>query len=89
MCIRFSAPSAPPPAPPPPLAPPPPPPPEPTAPLPEPEPLETEVNPKVRRAESKKQQNTYGKGTGALRIKLDPQVGTGGQAAPAGGANAP
>ena len=44
------------------------------------------MNPKVRRAETKKQQNTYGQGTGSLRIKLDPQVGTGGQGAgPAGG----
>ena len=89
MCLRFSAPSAPPPAPPPPLAPPPPPPESPRAPLPEPEPLETEVNPKVRRAESKKQQSAYGKGTGSLRIKLDPSVSTGGQAAPAGGVNTP
>ena len=75
------------PPPPPPLAPPPPPPEPPRSPLPEPEPLETEVNPKVRRAESKKQQSAYGKGTGSLRIKLDPQVTT--QAAPAGGINKP
>ena len=89
MCVRFNTPTPAAPPPPPPLAPTQPPPPTPTAPLPEAEPLETEVNPKVRRAESKKQQNQYGKGTGSLRIKLDPAVGTGGQATPAGGANAP
>ena len=84
MCIRISTPTPSPP-PPPPLAPPPPPPEPPRAPLPDPEPLQTEVNPKVRRAETKKQQNTYGKGTGSLRIKLDPSVSTGGQDGPAGG----
>ena len=88
MCIKFGG-SPPSPPPPPPLAPPPPPPEPPRAPLPEPEPLETEVNPKVRRAESKKTQNQFGQGTGSLRIKLDPQVSTGGQQAPAGGINKP
>ena len=88
MCLKFGG-SPPSPPPPPPLAPPPPPPEPPRAPLPEPEPLETEVNPKVRRAESKKQQSAYGKGTGSLRIKLDPSVSTGGQTGPAGGVNTP
>ena len=86
MCFNMRTPKPPPP---PPLPPAPPPPTPPIAPLPPPDDLETEVNPKVRRAESKKQQNQYGKGTGSLRIKLDPAVGTGGQATPAGGANAP
>ena len=84
MCFYSKPPSPPPP---PPLAPPPPPPEPPRAPLPEPEPLVTDVNPKVRRAETKKQQNTYGRGTGSLRIKLDPSVSTGGQTGPAGGVN--
>ena len=81
---------SPPSPPPPPPLPPPPPPPEPQrAPLPEPEALETEVNPQVRRAKSQKEKNPFSKGTGALRIKLDPQVSTGGQQAPAGGINKP
>ena len=88
MCIKFGG-STPTPPPPPPLAPTPPPPEPPRTPLPEPEPLETDVNPKVRRAESKKTQNQFGQGTGSLRIKLDPQVSTGGQATPAGGLNKP
>ena len=70
---------------PPPLAPPPPPPPAPIAPLPEPEALETEVNPQIRRAKSKKDKNPATKGTGALRINLDPKVNTGG-GVPGGGA---
>jgi len=86
MCIRFSAPTPSPP-PPPPLAPPPPPPEPPRAPLPEPEALESEVNPQVRRTKSQKDKNPYSKGTGALRIKLDPAVSTGGQTGPAGGLN--
>ena len=86
MCIKFSGPDIAPPTPPP-LAPPPPPPPEPIAPLPEPEAVEAEVNPQVRRTKSQKEQNPYSKGTGALRIKLDPTVNTGAGAGPAGGLN--
>ena len=76
MCWKQPKPKAPTP---PPLAPPPPPPAPPIAPLPEPEALETEVNPQVRRAKSKKDKNPATKGTGALRIPLNPGVivGTG------------
>ena len=82
MCFYSKPPSPPPP---PPLAPPPPPPAPPTAPLPDPEPLESEVNPKVRRTKSQKDRNPQTKGTGALRIKIDPQVGGGGQTGATGG----
>ena len=75
------------PPPPPPLAPPPPPPLPPTQPLPEPDPLETDVNPQVRRAKSKKAKGTDGRGgTGALRISLKPDINTGTEG-PAGGLN--
>ena len=70
MC--FGRPPSPPP--PPPLAPPPPPPEPPQAPLPSPEPLESEVNPQVRRAKSKKVQNQAAQGTNQLRIPLNPKV---------------
>ena len=78
MCI-FSRPS-PPPAPPAlPPAPPPPLPPTPTAPP--PEPMATrDVNPQVRRAKDdrgNKEKSQYSKGTGSLRIKLNPKVNTG------------
>jgi len=72
------------PPPPPPLPPAPPPPAPPIAPLPPPDPLETEVNPQVKRAKSKKDKNPYTKGTQSLRIKLDPAVNTGQSAAPSG-----
>ncbi len=75
------------PPPPPPLPPAPPPPAPPIAPLPPPDPLETEVNPQVKRAKSKKDKNPYTKGTSSLRIKLDPAVNTGQAAAPGGGLN--
>ena len=74
------------PPPPPPLAPPPPPPTPPRAPLPEPDPLVTEVNPQVRRAKSKKAKSQLAKGTGQLRIPLDPKVSTP-TAGPSGGLN--
>ena len=76
------------PTPPPPILPPPPPPPlPPRQPLPEPEPLETDVNPQVRRAKSKKAKGTDARGgTGALRIDLKPDINTG-TAGPAGGLN--
>ena len=69
------------PAPPPPLppAPPPPLPPTPTAPPPEPI-AARDVNPQVRRAKDdrgNKEKNQYSRGTGSLRIKLNPKVNTG------------
>ena len=87
MCIKIGGP--PPPPPPPPALPPPPPPPEPPRqPLPEETPLETEVNPAVKQAKSKKDQNPQAKGTGALKINLDPNLNTGTTGAgPAGGLN--
>ena len=83
MCISFSSPAPPPP---PPLAPPPPPPTPPAPPLPEPTPVETEINPRVKAAKSKKARNPQTKGTGALRIPLNPSVNVGSNA-PAGGVN--
>ena len=83
MCVSFSSSSPPPP---PPLAPPPPPPTPPAPPLPEPAPVETEINPRVRAAKSKQARNPQTKGTGALRIPLNPSVNTG-SGAPAGGVN--
>jgi len=78
---------APPPAPPPLPAPPPPPLP-PRRPVPPPKPLdqETDVNPQVKRAKSKKAKNPYMQGgTSSLRIPLNPGVNTG--TTPAGGMN--
>ena len=67
MCI-FSRPK-PPPAPDPlPPAPTPPAPPLPPPPLPDPKPVTTDIQPKVRRAKTKKTTNQYAKGTGQLRI---------------------
>ena len=60
------------------LAPPPAPIEPPTDPLPPPDPLETDVNPNVSRSKSKKDKNPATKGTGALRIKVDPPVQGGG-----------
>ena len=67
-----SAPAPLPPAPPPPL------PPTPTAPP--PDPIMKDVNPQVKRAKDdrgNKSKNQYSKGTGSLRIKLNPKVNTG------------
>ena len=75
MCI-FSRPATPPP--PPPLPPAPPPPPAPPAPLPTPEPLQTDVNPQIKRAKSKKTQSQYAQGTGQLKVPLAPKMNTGG-----------
>ena len=75
MCLGGGGPSTPPPLPP---APPPPLPPTPTAPP--PDPVIKEVNPQVKRAKDdrgNKNKNQYSKGTGALRIKLNPKVNTG------------
>ena len=75
MCLgMFSRPKTPTP---PPLAPAPPPPAPPVAPLQEPEPLQTDVNPQVKRAKSKKDKNPLSKGTGALRIPLQNTVNLG------------
>ena len=72
--------------PPPPLAPSPPPPSKPVTPAPAPKPIGTEMDPQVRRAKSKKDKNPFSKGTGSLRINIDPQVNTGGEG-PSGGLN--
>ena len=77
---------------PPPLPPAPPPPLPPAPPTPPPEAMMTrDVNPQVRRAKDdrgNKTKNQYSKGTGDLRIKLNPKVNTGtGGAAGGGGIN--
>ena len=63
---------------PPPLAPPPPPPAQPQKPLPEQAPVETDINPQVREAKSKKARNEMSQGTSELRIPLEQDVNTGG-----------
>ena len=68
MCVgpfRQGAPPAPPPLPP-----------SAKAPLPEPTPVETDINPQVREAKSKKTRNAMTKGTRELRIPLEGQVTT-------------
>ena len=87
MCLGGGgSPPTPPPLPP---APPPPLPPTPTAPP--PDPIIKDVNPQVKRAKDdrgNKAKNQYSKGTGDLRIKLNPKVNTGtGGAAGGGGIN--
>ena len=77
MCFG-GRPAAPPP--PPPLAPPPPPPAPPEAPLPQPEPVDTDINPQVREAKSKKARNEQSKGTSELRIPLEGQANAAGNA---------
>ena len=62
---------------PPKLAPAPLPPPDPAPPVPTPEPLESDVNPQIKRAKSKKDKNPLSKGTGALRIPLQNTVNLG------------
>ena len=77
MCI-FGGNKAP--APPPVLPPPPPVPLPPPPPLDAPEPVVQDVDPQVRRAKierGNKNPEMYKKGTGSLRIKLDPKVNTG------------
>ena len=86
MC--FKTPSPPPP--PPPLPPAPPPPLPPTAPRPTPDAasVETDINPQVREAKSKKARNEMSQGTSELRIPLEGQVNTGGNpGSNAGGLN--
>tara|TARA_R100000458_G_scaffold55766_1_gene60031 strand:- start:423 stop:683 length:261 start_codon:yes stop_codon:yes gene_type:complete len=82
MCFGGRPPSPPPP---PPLPPPPPPPAPPTAPLPEAAPVETDINPQVREAKQKKPRNEMSRGTAELRIPLEGQVNTGGNAGSATG----
>jgi len=75
MCIGGGSAPAPQPLPPPPPAPLPP---TPTAPP--PDPIIKDVNPQVKRAKDdrgNKSKNQYSKGTGSLRIKLNPKVNTG------------
>ena len=83
MCIFGGGNPAPPP--PVPLPPPPPVPPAPPAPLPTPEPMEKEVNPKVRRTQSKKT-SEFGRVSSQLIVPLGSKVNTG-QSGPAGGIN--
>ena len=90
MCGGGGGSSSPAPPAPPPLPAPPPPPLPPRRPVPAPQPLdkETDVNPQVKRAKSKKSRNPYLQGgTGALRIPLNPGVNTGGTTSPTGGLN--
>jgi len=82
MCFGGGAPAPPPP---PPLPPAPPPPLPPKKPLPEPTPVETDINPKVKKAQSKKAMNPQAKGTQALKIPLNPDVNTAGAAGGATG----
>ena len=88
MCLGGGSTPAPPPLPP---APPPPLPPTPTAPP--PAPIIKDVNAQVKRAKDargNKNKSQYSKGTGSLRIKLNPKVNTGtGGAAGGGGVNTP
>ena len=76
MCIfRGSTPLPPPPLPPAPPAPLPP-----TPPVDPPNPIVKDVNPQVKRAKDdrgNKSKNQYSRGTGSLRIKLNPKVNTG------------
>jgi len=62
------------PPPPPPLQPAPPPPPAPAPPVPAPSPLETDINAKVKRDQTKKVGSTSAKGTKGLRIRLSPDM---------------
>ena len=82
MCLGGGSPPTPPPLPP---APPPPLPPTPTAPP--PDPVIKDVNPMVKKAKmgNNKVKNQYSKGTGSLRIKLNPKVNTGSDTGATGG----
>ena len=79
MCF-FKTPKPPPPPPPLPPAPPPPLPPQPTGVVPDATAVETDINPQVREAKSKKARNEMSQGTSELRIPLEGQVNTGGNA---------
>ena len=83
MCLGGGSAPTPPPLPP---APPPPLPPTPTAPP--PDPIMKDVNPQVKRAKDdrcNKNKNQYSKGTGSLRIKLNPKVNPGSDTGATGG----
>ena len=84
MCFGGGQPAPPPP---PPVAPPPPPPAPPKAPLPEQAPVETDINPQVREAKSKKARNEMSQGTSELRIPLDTNLNVGDTGAQSGGLN--
>ena len=87
MCF-FKTPSPPPPPPPLPPAPPPPLPPQPPRPTPDASATETDSNPQVREAKSKKARNEMSQGTSELRIPLEGQINTGGNpGSDAGGLN--
>ena len=77
MCF-FKTPSPPPPPPPLPPAPPPPLPPQPPRPTPDASATETDINPQVREAKSKKARNEMSRGTAELRIPLEGSANTGG-----------
>ena len=88
MCLGGSppAPSAPPPLPPPPPAPLPP-----VQPVDPPDPVIKDLNTQVKRAKDdrgNKARNQYSRGTGSLRIKLNPKLNTG-EDKPSGGINTP
>ena len=86
MCI-FRSPTPPPP---PPLPPAPPPPLPPTPPVDPPDPILKDVNTQVKRAKDdrgNKNKNQYSRGTGSLRIKLNPKVNTGNDSSSTGGLN--
>ena len=77
MCF-FKTPKPPPPPPPLPPAPPPPLPPQPTGVIPDAAAVETDINPQVREAKSKKARNEMSQGTSELRIPLEGSANTGG-----------
>ena len=78
MC--FKTPSPPPPPPPLPPAPPPPAPPQAPRVLPDATTVETDINPQVREAKSKKARNEMSQGTSELRIPLEGQTNAAGNA---------
>ena len=63
----------------------PPPPAPPTKPVPQQQPVETDINPQVREAKSKKARNEMSQGTSELRIPLEQDVNTGGNNTGQGG----
>ena len=79
MCF-WKTPDIPPPPPPLPPAPPPPAPPAPSKATPDASDVETDINPQVREAKSKKARNEMSQGTSELRIPLEGQVNAGGNA---------
>jgi len=86
MCIFGGGGSAPAPQP---LPPAPPPPLPPVQPVPPPDPVIQDVNANVstKKKAGNKLKNQYSKGTGSLRIKLNPKINTGTDAGAGGGLN--